>query len=70
VGECRETPCDPLNPLEVLNWAHLGDGRNLLWVGFDALLRDNGTKQHAPRNSKNAFLGLSLTLFARSLAKV
>ena len=47
-AERGEAPCDSLNPLYVLNWAHPCDGRNLLWVGFDATLGDDEAEQHAP----------------------
>jgi hypothetical protein len=56
VVECRNAPCDPLNPLEVLNWTHLGDGCNLLWVGSVAALGNDETEKHSPGNPKNAFL--------------
>jgi hypothetical protein len=58
VVECREAPYEPLNPLEVLNRAHLGDGRNLLWFGFDAALNNDETEQHSHGNPENAFLGI------------
>jgi hypothetical protein len=54
--ECREAPRDPLNPFEVLNRAHLCDGRNLLQVGLDATLGNDETEQHSPWNPENAFL--------------
>ena len=57
-AECGEAPCDSLNPLYVLNWAHPCDGRDFLWVGFDATLRDDEAEQHAPRDPKNTFLGI------------
>ena len=59
-AEGGEAPCDSLNPLYILNRAHPCDGRNLLWVGFDATLRDDESKQHAPWDPKDAFLGVEL----------
>jgi hypothetical protein len=44
--------------LDVLNWAHLGDGCNLLQVGFNGALGNDETEQHSPRNPKNAFVGV------------
>ena len=38
-----EAPCNPLYPLYVLNQAHPRDGQDLLWVGFDVVLRDDKT---------------------------
>ena len=38
---CGEAPYNSLYPLYVLNRAHPCDGRDLLWVGFDAMLEDN-----------------------------
>ena len=50
-----EAPYNSLYPLYVLNRAHPHDGRDLLWVGFDAMLRDDKTQQHTPRDPENAF---------------
>ena len=47
-------------PLYVLDWAHPRDGQGLLWVGFDAALRDDKTQQHTPWDPKNALLGVEL----------
>ena len=57
-AEHGEAPCNSLYPLYVLNWAHPHDGQDLLWVGFDATLRDNKTKQHTPWDPKNALFGI------------
>ena len=56
--ERGEAPCNSLYPLYVLNWAHPHDGRDLLWVGFDATLRDDKTQQHTPWDLENALLGV------------
>ena len=53
-----EALCNLLYPLYVLNRAHPHDGRDLLWVGFNAALRDDKTLQHTPWDPKNAFLGV------------
>ena len=58
--ERGEAPCNSLYPLYVLNWAHPCDGRDLLWVGFDATLIDDETKQHTPQDSENALLRVEL----------
>ena len=47
-------------PLYVLNQSHPRDGRDLLWVGFDATLGDDKTQQHTPWDPKNALLGVEL----------
>ena len=45
-----------------------------LWVGFDATLGDDETKQHAPRDPKHALLGVELNAicleFCEGLLKV
>ena len=40
--------------------AHPHDGRDLLWVGFDATLGDNKTQQHTPWDLENALLEVEL----------
>ena len=55
-------PCNSLYLLHVLNRAHPCDGRDLLWVGLDAMLGDDETKQHAPRDPKNALLRVELNV--------
>ena len=47
-------------PFYVLNWVHPHDGRDLLQVGFDAMLRDDKAQQHTPWDPKNALLGVEL----------
>jgi hypothetical protein len=34
------------------------DGGILLWIGFDAMPKDNKAKKHAPRDPEDAFLGV------------
>ena len=51
-----EAPHNSLYPFYIVNWAHPYDGRDLFWVGFDAMLGDNKTQHHSPRDPKNAFL--------------
>ena len=68
--ERDEAPCNSLYPLYVLNQAHPHDGRDLLWVGLDAMLGDDETEQHAPWDPKMHFSGLSLMPFAWSFMKV
>jgi hypothetical protein len=41
MAESHEASHDLLYPFYVLDWTHLGDDHNLLWVGFDAALRDD-----------------------------
>ena len=69
-----EAPCNSLYPLYVLNWAHPRDGRDLLRVGFDAMLRDDETQQHTPRDPKNILLQVELNAicskFCEGLLKV
>ena len=55
-SECGETPYNSLYPLYFLNQAHPRDGRDLIWVGFDAALGDDEPKQHTPWDPKNTFL--------------
>jgi hypothetical protein len=38
-----EASYNALNPLEVVDWAHFGDGCDLFWVGFDAALENDET---------------------------
>ena len=45
-----------------------------LWVGFDATLGDDETKQHAPRDPKNTLLGIEFDAicleFCKGLLKI
>ena len=68
-AECGEAPCNSLYPLYVLNQAHPCDGRDLLWVGFDATLGDDKTKQHTPRDPKNALLGIEFDAICSELCE-
>ena len=43
MAEHGEAPCNSLYPLYVLNRAHPSDGRDVLRVGFDAMLGDDKT---------------------------
>ena len=67
-------PCNSLYPLYVLNRTHPHDGRDLLWVGFDAMLGDDETQQHTPWDPKNALLRVELNAicseFCKGLLKV
>ena len=58
MAEHGEAPYNSLYPLYVLNQAHSRDGRDLLWVGFDAMLGDDKTQQHTHWDPENAFLGV------------
>ena len=60
MAERGEAPYNSLHPLYALDRAHPCDGRDLLWVGFDATLGDNEALQHTPRDPKNAFLRVEL----------
>ena len=60
MAEHGEAPCNLLYPLYVLNRAHPHDGRDLLQVGFDAMLRDDKTQQHTPWDPKNALLSVEI----------
>jgi hypothetical protein len=42
-AEGCEASCDVLNPLEVVDRAHFGDGCDISRVGFDAALRNDET---------------------------
>jgi hypothetical protein len=57
-AESYEASCDPLHLFYVLNQAHLSDGGDLLWVGFDAALGDDEPEQHTARDPKNALFGV------------
>ena len=73
-AERGEAPYNLLYPLYALNQAHPNDGRDLLRVGFDAMLRDDETKQHTPRDPENTLLGVELNAvcleFCKGLLKV
>ena len=47
-----------LNPFYVVNRAYSCDGRDFLWVGLNAALRDGEAEQHAPQDPENTFLGI------------
>ena len=79
MAEHGEAPYSSLYPLYILDQAHPHNGRDLLRVGFDAVLGDDKTQQHTPWDLKNTLLGvdfdtvfseLSLMPFARSFTKV
>ena len=69
-----ETPCNSLYPLYIPNRAHPCDVRDLLRVGLNAMLGDDETKQHAPRDPKNALLGIEFDAvcleFCKGLLKI
>ena len=73
-AEHGEAPYNSMYPLYVLNQAHPRDGRDLLWVGFDATLGIDETKQHTPRDPENALLRVELNYisseFCEGLLKV
>ena len=58
MAEHGEAPYNLLYPLYVMNRAHPRDGQDLLWVGFNAMLGDDKTQQHATWDPKNALLGV------------
>ena len=58
--EHGEAPYNSLYPLYVLNRAHPCDGRDILWVGFDATLKNDKTQHHTPWDPKNTLLGVEL----------
>jgi hypothetical protein len=58
VAESHEASHDPLHPLYIMNRTHSSDGRNLLWIGFDATLRDDEPEQHTSQDPKNALFGV------------
>ena len=72
--ECGEAPYDSLNPLYVLNWAHPCDGRDFLWVGFDATLGDDEAEQHTPQDPENTLLRIEFdtihSKFCKGLLKI
>ena len=49
-------PITRCTPFYILDQTHTRDGRDLLWVGFDAVLGDNKTQQHTPWVPENALL--------------
>ena len=51
---------DPLHSLEVSDWSHASYGRDLLWVGFDAVFRDYEYQEHALRDPKHTLLVIEL----------
>ena len=63
-----------LNPFYVLDWAHSCDGRDFLWVGFDAALGDDEAEQHAPRDPENTLLRIEFDAiylgFRKGLLKI
>ena len=61
-AERSEAPYNSLYPLYVLNQAHPHDGRDLIWVGFDAMLGDDKTQQHTLWDPKNALLEVELNV--------
>jgi len=61
-AERGEAPHNSLYPLYVLNRAYPRDGRDLLWVGFDAMLGDDKTQQHTPWDPENTLLGVELNV--------
>ena len=68
-AEHGEAPCNLLYPLYVLNRAHPHDGRDLLWVGFDAMLEDDKTEQHTPWDPENALLRVELNVICSELCE-
>ena len=69
VAECGEAPYNSLYPLYVLDRAHAHDGRDLLRVGFDAMLRDDETQQHTPWDPENALLRVELDVVRSELCE-
>ena len=61
-------PITRCTPFYVLNQAYL------IWVSFNAMLGDDETQQHTPRDPKNALLGVELNAicseFCEGLLKV
>jgi hypothetical protein len=55
-----EAPQHLLDPLEVSNWAHPLEGRDLLRVWLDPLLGDDVSQQHASRHSEDTLFGVQL----------
>jgi hypothetical protein len=60
--EGREASHEPLNVLDVPNWTHLGDGRDLIRVCFDATLGDDVPQELPPRDSECAFFRVQLNV--------
>ena len=56
VAKRGEASCKSLYSLYVLNRAHPRDGRDLLWVSFDATLGDDKTQQYTPWDPKNTLV--------------
>ena len=67
--ERGEAPYNSLYPLYVLNRAHPRDGQDLLWVGFDAMLRNDKTQQHTPWDPESALLGVELNVVCSEFHK-
>ena len=67
--ERGEAPHNSLYPLCVLNRAYPHDGRDLLLVGFDAMLGDDKTQQHTPWDPENTLLRVELDVVRSEFCK-
>jgi hypothetical protein len=52
-AECHEASHEPLDVLDTPDLAYLSDGRDLVGVGFDATLGDNGPQEIASGDPKS-----------------
>src|SRR5688572_21738937 len=56
MAQGRKTSHDPLYSFQVLDGAHVGDGRDFLRVGLDAPLGDDEPQEHASGDSEDTLL--------------
>jgi hypothetical protein len=63
MAQGRKTSHDPLYSFQVLDGAHVGDGRDFLWVGLDASLEDDEPQEHASGDSEDTLLGIEFYAF-------
>ena len=57
------TSCIPLYSFQVLDGAHVGDGRDFLRVGLDAPLGDDEPQELASGDSEDTILGIEFYAF-------
>ena len=60
--ERRQAPCELLGSLEVPDWLHVHDGRDIFGIGFHASLGYDESEQLPGWDPKDAFLGVELNL--------
>src|SRR5688572_19737666 len=63
MAQSRKASHDSLYAFQVLDGAHVGDGRDFLRVGLDAPLGDDEPQEHASGDSEDTLLGIELYAF-------